>query len=183
MSPIYENSVETVEDLVHRILSGCVAVQKTPGMLWEGVAKHGASLQCLKWCRWPPLRRPLVRRFRYTGDVSAHMFTITNFLPPLHRDIIAESLSTQFGFTPDAVSVERLTGSLRLSDFLGNSFQWWSNPCLSENGQVVEMNCLVLVLPMSALCLWPYLHRQHDVVTWYMNGRTITSLFWYRVYA
>jgi len=48
MSPIYENSVETEEDLVHRILSACVAVQKTPGMLSEGVAKRGASLQCLK---------------------------------------------------------------------------------------------------------------------------------------
>lgn len=37
------------------------------------------------------------RRFRYTGDISDHMFTITNFRPPLHRTITAESLSTQFG--------------------------------------------------------------------------------------
>jgi hypothetical protein len=42
------------------------------------------------------------------------MFTITNFRPPLHRAITAESLSTQFGFTLDAVSIKRLTGSLRL---------------------------------------------------------------------
>jgi hypothetical protein len=54
------------------------------------------------------------RRFRYTGDVADHMFTITNFRPPLHRAITAGSLSKQFGYTLDAVSLKCLTGSIRL---------------------------------------------------------------------